>query len=270
MIKVHIDADDAEVYANLDSQDEKLRQSFIVEALTNALLLLNESDTKAVIFVVGKNLEQNVCYQNLLEQFIEDGHGIGNHSYSHAEDFHNWGKEVQIQDIKLADRVISELLKYQPIYFRGPGYSSNHTIQRCLLELGYLYDCTRIPLLYSSGLDLYFKVRKQSKKRIPSVLRVKDLYFALVNPILGIEQQLIHPNKIWGVPFYSTWIFRKKTSSQVISQKIENMQSPFLFHAIDFLDYSNKESSIPALRIDPTERFRIIREILVGLKSREF
>ena len=270
MIKVHIDADDAEVYANLDSKDEKLRYSFIVEALTNALTLLNESDVKAIIFVVGKNIEQNVPLQKLLEHFIKDGHSIGNHSYSHAEDFHHWGKEAQIQDIQVADRVIREYLNYQPMYFRGPGYSSNHTIQRSLLKLGYLYDCTRIPLLYSSGLDLYFKVRKQSKKRIPSILRVEDLYFALAKPIRGIEQELIHPNKIWGVPFYSTWIFRKKTSSHVISQKIENMQSPFLFHAIDFLDYSNKESSIPALRIEPTERFRIIREILIGLKSREF
>jgi hypothetical protein len=270
MVCVHIDADDAEVYENVDPHDKKLKESFIIAALTNALALLNETNIKAVVFVVGKNLVGNLQYQELLRRFIKEGHAIGNHSFSHAENFHSWGKDAQIQDIQLADRIIRESLNCEPLHFRGPGYSSNHRIQSSLLNLGYLFDCTKIPLLYSSGLDLYFKVTKKSNKRIPSVLRAKDVFFAFTPPIVGIEEQLIHPNKFWGIPIYSTWIFRKKNPDQVFTKQIKSLEGPFLFHAIDFLDYSNEKSSIPALRIQPDERFRIIRNILFELKSRDF
>jgi peptidoglycan/xylan/chitin deacetylase (PgdA/CDA1 family) len=270
MVSIHIDADDAEVYGNVDPRDKKLKESFIVAALTNALAMLNETNTKAVVFVVGKNLKGNPQYQELLRQFIKEGHAIGNHSFSHAEDFHSWGKEAQVQDVRLADSIIRESLSCKPLHFRGPGYSTNHGIQFELLNLGYLFDCTKIPLLYSSGLDLYFKVIKKSKKNIPSVLRAKDIFFAFAKPIRGIEEQLIHPNKFWGIPIYSTWIFRKKNQKQIVTKQIQKAQVPFLFHAIDFLDYSNEKSSIPALRIHPDERFRIIRNILFELKARDF
>jgi hypothetical protein len=267
MVKIHIDADDAEIYTIVDPGDEKLSQSFIVEALTNALKLLNESNTKAVIFVVGKNLELNSAYQNLLKQFLEDGHVIGNHSYSHAEDFHMWRSAEQVQDVREADRIIRESLDCEPIHFRGPGYSSSHEIQEGLRKLGYLYDCTKIPLIYSSALDLYFKILKRGTKKIPSLLRFRDIYFTLSKPINGIEEQLIHPNKVWGIPIYSTWIFQNQKRTQNISKQLRNVKGPFLFHAIDFLDYYNPLSPIPTLRIPSSERFSLIKEICVELNK---
>lgn len=267
MIEIHIDADDADIYMNVDNEDMKLRSSFIVEAMTNALALLNETNTKAVIFVVAKDLEQNVKYQILLKQFLKDGHEIGNHSYSHSESFHRWKQETQIKDIEVADKVISRTLNYKSVYFRGPGYSSSHAIQKSLLKMGYLYDCTKIPLIYSSVLDLYFKINNNRNKSFPNILRLSDLYFSLANPILGIKELPIHPKKIWGIPIYSTWIFENKNRRQYFLKLMERTRRPFLFHAIDFLDYSNTKSAIPALRIHPQERFPIIREILLEFNS---
>jgi peptidoglycan/xylan/chitin deacetylase (PgdA/CDA1 family) len=269
MIEVHIDADDAEVYAKVDFHDKYLRESFIVEALTNALALLNESNVKAVVFIVAKNLEKNIPYQDLLQQFIKDGHAIGNHSYSHAEDFHRWAKEEQVQDIQLADKVIRERLGYNPRFFRGPGYSSSHAIQKSLLQMGYVYDCTKIPLLYSSALDFYFKINKNGNKSIPSFIRVRDLYFSLAKPIIGIEELKIHPNKVWGIPNYSTWMFQHIDKEQYFSELIRKTQRPFLFHAVDFLDYSNNRSKVPALRIQSEDRFQIIRKILLQINCRQ-
>ena len=269
MIEIHIDADDAEVYAKVDTEDKKLKKSFIVEALTNALAMLDETNTKAIVFVVAKNLEQNDQYQILLKQFLRNGHAIGNHSYTHAENFHRLKKEEQIHDVQLADQTIRKLLDYDSKYFRGPGYSSSHAIQKCLLQMGYKYDCTKIPLFYSSFLDLYFKISKNKDKRIPSILRLKDQYFALTNPISGIEEIKIHPNKLWGIPNYSTWMFQNVNKDKYLSRLIKKSQQPFLFHAIDFLDYSNSRSNIPALRIDSCERFRIIREVILEINSKK-
>ena len=267
MIEIHIDADDAHIYTHVDTKDIKLRQSFIVEALTNARAILNETNTKAVIFVVARDLEQNIDYKILLKQFLRDGHVIGNHSYSHSENFHDWCKELQIKDVERADEVISDALNYKSIYFRGPGYSSSHAVQRSLLKMRYVYDCTKIPLIYSSALDIYFKVNSSGRKSFPSILRLQDLHFSLSGPIPGIKELSMHANRIYGIPIYSTWLFRKRRSSREISRRLEKTQNLFLFHAIDFLDYSNARSGIPALRIDSQERFRIIKEILLLLKS---
>lgn len=268
MQRVHIDADDFEVYANIDTRLEKLDKSFIVEALRKALHLLNEHDIKAVIFVVGKDLEQDLEYRALLENFIRDGHAIGNHSYSHSEDFHSWKQESQAEDLQHADKIIKQTLNYQPKHFRGPGYSSSHAIQKQLLQLGYYFDCTKIPLIYSSGLDLYFKITNKGKKRIPSFIRLNDIIFALAKPIPGMVEQLIHPSKIWGVPVYSTWIFQSRKRSENISSLLKKSTGPFLFHAIDFLDCYSGESSIPALRIPPQERYEIIKKVLTELKMK--
>ena len=132
--------------------------------------------------------------------------------------------------------------------------------------MGYLYDCTKIPLIYSSVLDLYFKINNNRNKSFPNILRPNDLYFSLANPISGIQELPIHPKKIWGIPIYSTWIFQNKNRSPNFSQLVRKAQPPFLFHAIDFLDHTNSRSKIPALRIEPNERFEIIRKIMFELK----
>lgn len=136
---------------------------------------------------------------------------------------------------------------------------------------GFIYALGIAASLGSCGAGQYFLVIGMDQfSQITDFESRDSVFFAFATPVAGIEEQLIHPNKFWGIPIYSTWIFRKKNPSRFVTKQIKSIQGPFLFHAIDFLDYSNEKSSIPALRIQPDERFRIIRDILVGLKARDF
>lgn len=269
MLSIHIDADDTDVYSKLDSKSKRLGQTFIAEALHSAFEILNQFEIKAAVFVVGKNLERNLQYINLLKTNIRNGHEIGNHSYSHAENFHKWSDKKKVKDIVAAHEIITDALKVKPRYFRGPGYSSSKGIQKKLLELNYKYDCTKIPLMYSSILNLYFKTTRNNKKTFPNILRLKDLNFALSKPQGKLEEIRIHPNKIWGVPTYSTTLFHLEYKKINISKNIEQIHTPFLFHAIDFLEFTDRDSRIPALRIDSSKRISIIKEILDTVKSNE-
>ncbi|SHK66052.1 Peptidoglycan/xylan/chitin deacetylase, PgdA/CDA1 family [Clostridium cavendishii DSM 21758] len=50
------------------------------------LNILKEKDVKATFFVLGSNIEKSDKMKSLIKREIEDGHAIGNHSYSHKYD----------------------------------------------------------------------------------------------------------------------------------------------------------------------------------------
>jgi len=66
--------------------------------LTNKVLdILLEKDIQATFFVIGQTAEQN---EDILKRIIDDGHSIGNHTYSHNykylyKSFSNYWEEIQ-------------------------------------------------------------------------------------------------------------------------------------------------------------------------------
>src|SRR5690554_5461813 len=48
------------------------------------LTLLKEKKAKATFFLIGKKVAQ---HPKIVQQILEDGHTIGNHSYSHSQGF---------------------------------------------------------------------------------------------------------------------------------------------------------------------------------------
>lgn len=75
---------------------------------TDAILdILGEYNIKATFFVVGKMV---VNYPEVLQRTLEEGHAIGNHSYSHDYGYiYHSGKNF-MRDINLADEAIKNAL----------------------------------------------------------------------------------------------------------------------------------------------------------------
>lgn len=93
------------------------------ENVTNEILdILSEYDIKATFFVVGTMVEK---YPHILERIYDEGHTIGNHSYSHV--YKNIYKNSQnfMEDIKKADRLLKEVLgkDFETKLLRLPGGS---------------------------------------------------------------------------------------------------------------------------------------------------
>src|SRR5690606_15991020 len=70
------------------------------------LSLLKKNNAKATFFLIGKNAEK---YPEIVRQIIEEGHTIGNHSYSHSKNFGFFSSEKVASELKQNNSILKEI-----------------------------------------------------------------------------------------------------------------------------------------------------------------
>jgi len=75
--------------------------------------VLNRYKAKATFFCLGKNIEK---YPDLFQRIRDEGHAVGNHSYSHLDGWRTKNKGY-FEDIECADKLIQSNL-FRPPYGR--------------------------------------------------------------------------------------------------------------------------------------------------------
>lgn len=93
-----------EVFLTFDDGPTPEITEWILETLSNY-------NAKATFFCLGKNVE---LHPELAQKIREEGHALGNHTYSHQKGF-GMSTENYVQDIDLADEYIHSSL-YRPPY----------------------------------------------------------------------------------------------------------------------------------------------------------
>ncbi len=148
-------------------------------ALDRIKKVLDEFEINLSAFVVGKDLEEETNVINI-KKFIEDGNEIGNHSYSHYQNFGALNYKDIKNEIKKTDEIILTKLNTKSIGFIAPGWNTSNKVLRVLNELGYSYDHS----LFSSPVLLlglfkmvinYFKVLI-FKFQKPKTYRLIDVF----------------------------------------------------------------------------------------------
>jgi peptidoglycan/xylan/chitin deacetylase (PgdA/CDA1 family) len=91
--------------------------------------VLKKYNAKATFFCIGKNIEN---HPEILKRTIEEGHIIGNHTYSHAPFFDFYGKYKVIAEIQQTDILIEAVLGKKTRLFRPPYGVTNPSIRRAL------------------------------------------------------------------------------------------------------------------------------------------
>lgn len=99
------------------------------EMTLSVLELLEKYNAKATFFCIGKNIEE---HPEILKKVVEEGHTIGNHSYSHAEFFDFYRKNKVIAEIEKTDALIETILGKKTTLFRPPYGVTNPSIRRAL------------------------------------------------------------------------------------------------------------------------------------------
>lgn len=79
--------------------------------------ILEKHKVPAAFFCIGNRVSGN---EKLLKRMHEQGHIIGNHSYSHHFWFDMFPANKMLEDIKAANKIISETIAVQPQLFRPP------------------------------------------------------------------------------------------------------------------------------------------------------
>jgi len=96
--------------------------------------ILKKYNVKATFFVIGKNVER---YPEITKRIVQDGHCIGNHTYSHPELLVNTLSHIRYQ-IKKAEEVILRETGIKPNLFRSPYGMNNLSVLSEAERLGYV------------------------------------------------------------------------------------------------------------------------------------
>lgn len=91
--------------------------------------VLKKYNVKATFFCIGKNIE---THPDILKRAIEEGHTVGNHTYSHSPFFDFYDKDQVIAEIKRTDDLIESVLGKKVNLFRPPYGVTNPSIRRAL------------------------------------------------------------------------------------------------------------------------------------------
>jgi len=93
--------------------------------------LLQQYQAKATFFCIGQQLEQ---YPEIAQRIIEEGHTIGNHSYSHPNSM-GFLSTAQVKgEIQKCDEVIQQVLHIQTPFYRPPFGITNPHIAKALRQ----------------------------------------------------------------------------------------------------------------------------------------
>lgn len=98
---------------------------------------------KSTFFVVGNDL-QDKGYRKIIQELVEDGYEIANHTTSHLKNFTTLNYSLKQKEIYQCHNLIKDL-GYNPYGFRTPHFGLDKDIVKILGELGYIYDSSIIP-----------------------------------------------------------------------------------------------------------------------------
>ena len=167
------------------------------EFTPKVLALLKNYNAKATFFLIGKNAEK---HPEIVRQIIEEGHNIGNHSYSHSKNFGFFSSEKVAAELRQTNSILKKITGKDLKLFRPPFGVTNQNIKKGLKNTGH----------YSIGwskrsFDTTNISEEKIIKRITSNLKKGDiilLHDSSAKSVAVLEQLLLTlpPHKLQSVP----------------------------------------------------------------------
>lgn len=145
---------------------------------------LKERDVKATFFVLGKHVEQ---YPELVERMSEEGHLIGNHTYSHMQ-LNQRNSEAFKEELIRTSRLIEELTGQEVQYVRPPYGTWNKNFEKELNMFPVLWTIDPLDWSSSNVSGIVRKVKAKAKEN--SIILMHDEYKTTVTAALEIIDEL--------------------------------------------------------------------------------
>jgi len=137
------------------------------EITPQVLELLRNYDIKAGFFLVGNQLEAN---KELLKTILDEGHIVGNHSYSHKNSYGFFGSQKVLKDLQNTEALIFHASGKRTRLFRPPFGVSNPNIAWAARKLDYIIVGWSI-----RSLDTMGRRKEKTIKRVNSRLKAGSL-----------------------------------------------------------------------------------------------
>jgi peptidoglycan/xylan/chitin deacetylase (PgdA/CDA1 family) len=127
------------------------------------LRLLKQDTIKATFFCIGNRIAGN---ENILRQIIDEGHIVGNHSFSHHFWFDMFSSAKMLEDMRKMDHEMEKVTGMQPKLFRPPYGVTNPNLKKAILRGGYT------PVGWSvRSMDTVIKDEKKLLDKIKGAIR---------------------------------------------------------------------------------------------------
>ncbi len=102
------------------------------EITPQILAILEKENIKATFFVIGNKIKKN---ESLLKKINNQGHLIGNHSYSHNNQITLYLTKKLKADIIKCNEIIEQVIAKKPLFFRPPFGVTTPRYKRALKQL---------------------------------------------------------------------------------------------------------------------------------------
>jgi peptidoglycan/xylan/chitin deacetylase (PgdA/CDA1 family) len=126
------------------------------------LALLKKYNAKATFFCIGKNIE---TYPEILQKIIDEGHLVGNHSFSHSQFFDFYNAKKIIAELQTTDLLLEKFTLKKINFFRPPYGVTTPSIRRALKITGHKVIGWNIRSL-DGGLKNQELILNRIKKRV--------------------------------------------------------------------------------------------------------
>lgn len=145
---------------------------------------LQERGVKATFFVLGKHAEQ---YPELVERMSDEGHLVGNHTYSHMQ-LNQRNSEAFKEELLKTSRLIEELTGQEVQYVRPPYGTWNKKFEEELNMFPVLWTIDPLDWSSSNVAGIVNKVTNKAKDN--SIILMHDEYKTTVTAALQIVDEL--------------------------------------------------------------------------------
>lgn len=163
--------------------------------LTSKLLdILKEENIKAIFFVLGENVAAGNNIE-IVRRAYEEGHIIGNHTYSHKNLRTLSEKEIQNEILK-TEELIKDFLTV-PKLLRPPFGSTNLLVNRIIQELGYTNVLWNVDTLDWKNRSIKWveDTISQVTMREDSIILMHDIHKTTVNNLGELVKSLKNTKK---------------------------------------------------------------------------
>ena len=261
--------------------------------VADRLFSLLGDDVRISIYIIGKDLENKEIAARV-KDWASAGHEIGNHTFSHPQDFGILKGKFLSDEITRAHELISEVTGVPPEGFISPGWSIPAQAYDVLHQLQYSYDlsCFASPWIFPVTAKLIFnELRCGEFRTIFKTIQRQDYLSCLIGKDViqkinrlgqpagegehGIYRLPMPKNSYLSLPIWHTagFIFGFDRLAKQIT-KFSTSGRPFyytmhpadLFELADF-DYIPSETHLERVNIPLREKidrfsniFQVIRE----------
>ena len=123
------------IHSNTKIQKNQIALSFDdgpnAEFTPKILDLLEKYNAKATFFCIGQQVEK---HQDIIQQIVEKGHTIGNHTYSHSKSFGFFNAKKVVEELLKTNTVVKDNIGEEMLLYRPAFGVTNPNIKKAIKE----------------------------------------------------------------------------------------------------------------------------------------